>query len=134
MFNWPGDTKKIGAATPFTVAATPAIEMGSGTLPALSVEGASCEPNTERIIPGANACLKDAPFDTPEIVGVPFDEVADFTFTVIEAVALLEALSTYTAVIAADPTGNCEPFTASVALANPADPTSVAEPSGAPLD
>src|SRR5215467_5952834 len=34
----------------------------------------------------------------------------------------------------ADPTGNWDPFMASVALATPADPTRFTEPSGAPLD
>jgi hypothetical protein len=43
------------------------MEMGRGRLLAPSIEGASSEPNTERAIPGAYACAKDAPFTRPEM-------------------------------------------------------------------
>jgi hypothetical protein len=54
------------------------MEMGRGTLLALAMEGASCEPNTERIIPGEYACVKDVAFARPEMkmeIGAPGTEV-----------------------------------------------------------
>jgi hypothetical protein len=67
---------------------------GRGTLLALIVLGASCEPNTERIIPGAKVCLKDAPFATPWGAGVAFDPgPAVVTLKVTAALELVPELS-----------------------------------------
>jgi hypothetical protein len=49
------------------------MELGSGTLLACTVEGASCEPNTESSIPGAYTCLKEAALVSPPITGVPLE-------------------------------------------------------------
>jgi hypothetical protein len=74
----------------FTVAATPAVETGRGTLDALAAEGASSDPKTERIIPGEYTCWKEAPFATARTSGVPVEVDVPLTLTVTEAVTLLE--------------------------------------------
>jgi hypothetical protein len=54
------------------------METGRGTLLAPATEGASCEPNTARAIPGAYARVKDAAFARPEMkmeIGAPGTEV-----------------------------------------------------------
>src|SRR5579864_3376893 len=107
------------------------METGSGTLLALDVEVASCEPNTDRIMPGAKVCLKEAPLVRPASAGLAFEPV-EVTETVTEALTLFEELSRYTAVIVPELCCNCVPFTGNVAVAVPADPTRVADPSDFP--
>jgi len=68
-----GETKYKGAATPFTVAVTPAIKYGSGILPVLSEEGAICDPTIVRSAPGANACAEDAELLRLVIAGDAFE-------------------------------------------------------------
>ena len=53
------------------VAETVAIVVGRGTPGALAVPGASCEPKTVRIAPGADAAPNEAPFATLVIDGGP---------------------------------------------------------------
>jgi hypothetical protein len=68
-----GETKYKGAATPFTVAVTPAIKYGSGMLPALSDEGAICDPTMVRSAPGANASVEEAELLRLVIAGDAFE-------------------------------------------------------------
>jgi hypothetical protein len=101
---------------------------------ALAVEGASWEPNTVRIPPGASACWYEAGLTTAVTAGVPFElDPDEVTLTVKEAVTFEELL--YTALIVAVPRGNWEPVTMRVAVAVvvPAEPESAAEPRADPL-
>ena len=81
----------VGAAIPFTSAATPPVDSGRGTLEALCVTGESSDPNTLRIDPGAKLGLKLAPFATPVIAGVALEPVPDAA-TLTATGALLVAL------------------------------------------
>jgi hypothetical protein len=73
--------------------------------------------------------LKLAPLATPVIAGVATEPDPD-AVTPIVTDALLVLL--YVAVIVPGPNGNCEPFTASVAVAVPADPVNAADPKEVP--
>jgi hypothetical protein len=120
--------KYKGAAIPFTSAATPEAEIGSGTLKALAVTGESSDPNTLRTAPGAKLGLKLAPLATPAMAGLAAVPDPEVTLTVTEALGAL----LYVAVTVPLPTGNCKPSTASVAVAEPADPVKTAVPNEAP--
>src|ERR1700680_3441514 len=111
---------------PFTVAATPAMDAGSGTEPALWVAGANCEPKTVNIIPGEYTGLKDAPFTKLAMVG-GVDETKGETVTVTEAV--VEASPLHCAVIIPEPCARRAPDTLRVAVAVPPEPTRATEPS-----
>ena len=68
-----------------------------------------------------------------DTAGVPLELVPEeVTLTVTEALGLFDDPA-YCAVIVPVPTGSCEPVTTSVAVAVPAVPVSVAEPSAEPF-
>src|ERR1700722_17306795 len=91
--------------------------------------GASPVPNTLRIDPGAKPGLKLAPLLTLVTAGASAEPDPDAVTLTVPA-ALLVPL--YVAVMFPLPTGNCKPFTASVAVAVPADPVNAAVPNEAP--
>jgi hypothetical protein len=116
-----------------TSTATPAIEIGKGTLLALCVVVEKFDPKIAAIPPGENACWYDAAFATAAIEGAADEpDPEEATLTVTDALGLFD-VPVYCAVIVPVPSGNCDPVTASVAVAVPAVPTSVAEPIGDPL-
>ena len=99
------------------------------------VEGASCDPKTARIIPGAYICLNEPAFVEPDISGcVPADAANALRISCAVTVA---ALPLYVAVIVCD-ASDCGfspislPVTASVAVAIPFEPRVVPIPVSRP--
>jgi hypothetical protein len=73
--------------------------------------------------------LKLAPLATLVIAGLAIEPDPDaVTLTVTDALLVL----LYVAVIVPGPNGNCKPFTASVAVAVPADPVNTTDSKGVP--
>ena len=102
---------------------------GNGTAAALSVEGASCDPKTLKIIPGANACLNDAPWAKPAMAGLVSDAVDE---TETEMVALTAVSPLYAAVTLEEPCGRLLAATPKVAVAEPPDPVREMDPNDVP--
>src|SRR5271157_3357143 len=110
------------------VAATPFIENGSGTLLAAWAAGASSDPKTLKVMPGAEATTKEAPLVSPPMERtVPAEREADCTVTLTDPVTLPKV-----ATIVPEPCDSCEPVTTRVAVAVPAEPTRFAEPKELP--
>src|SRR5271154_6527280 len=103
------------------------METASGTLLAVCVDGASCDPKTLMIIPGEKVEWKDATVASPVIVGVPLEREEFCTLTESEAETPLKEASTTPL-----PCESCDPVTVKVAVAAPADPTRFADPSELP--
>src|SRR5689334_21790877 len=108
------------------------MESGSGTAPAFWAEGARLEPNKLINSPGAYASLKDAPLAAAATTGVTPMRVEAVPVTCTVALCV-DPDAEYVAVMVPAPAGNCEPVTARVAVAVPAEPARGAVPSAAPL-
>src|SRR5688572_13520200 len=116
---------------PLTVAETPAICTGRGSVRALETAGASCAPNTLTNEPGAVDGRNDAPLATAEMEGGAL-EIAGVTVTTTVAFAVSNELSPlYSAVTMLPPADSCGALTIRVAVARPFDPVSLADPRGA---
>ena len=110
---------------------TPANCVGNGRVNAVQVEGASPDPKTVRIMPGAYDCRKDAPLVSAAMTGAP--RVEPLTLIIMDAVApVYDESPLYCAVMESEPTARLAPEIVIVAEAAVPAPDSVAEPSGAP--